>query len=129
MKTDCCCCDKAKVGAWIVGVAGTLLVMGVLVKVMLDRTAPPPVDAARVAERIKARQEITAGASEVLTTYGKVDEGKGVYRLPIDAAMRLTVQEWKNPAAARSNLLARLDKATAQPPPAPKAPEKPNQYE
>ena len=40
--------------------------------------------------------------------------------------MELTLQEWKDPVAGRSNLIARVEKATA---PAPKPPEKPSIYE
>ena len=40
--------------------------------------------------------------------------------------MQITAQEWQNPAAARSNLIARDEKATA---PAPVAPAKPNPFE
>ena len=60
-------------------------------------------------------------ASE-LTTYGWVDQPKGVVRLPIADAMQLVLRDWQNPAAARSNLIARVEKATAAPPVAPAKP-------
>lgn len=126
MKTDCCCCDKAKLAAWIVAILGVFLLMAVLVKVMLATTAPPPVDRVRAAERAKALADVTAAGAEALTSYGVVDQGKGIYRLPIEQAMKNIVTEYKNPAAARTNLIARLEKATAVPP---KAPEKPSVYE
>jgi len=47
-------------------------------------------------------------------------------RLPIAEAKKLALRDWQNPAAARSNLIARVEKATAAPP---KAPEKPNPFE
>lgn len=122
----CCSCDKAKIAAWLVAIVGTFLLMAYLVKVMINRTAPPPVDQVRAAERAKALADVTAAGAEVLTTYGKVDEPKGIYRLPIEQAMKATVEEYKTPTAARTNLMARVEKATAAPP---KAPEKPNQYE
>jgi hypothetical protein len=43
-------------------------------------------------------------------------------RLPINEAMKLALREWQNPAAARSNLIARVEKATAVPPAAPAKP-------
>ena len=43
-------------------------------------------------------------------------------RLPIAEAMKLALREWQNPAAARSNLIARVEKATAAPPTAPAKP-------
>ena len=127
MKTDCsCCCDKAKLAAWFVAIVGVFLLMAVLVKVMLKTTAPPPVDRGRAAERAKALADVTAAGAETLASFGVVDQGKGIYRLPIEQAMKTVVAEYKNPAAARTNLIARLEKATAVPP---KAPEKPSVYE
>jgi hypothetical protein len=40
--------------------------------------------------------------------------------------MKIAAQEWQNPAAARTNLIAREEKATA---PAPVAPATPNAFE
>lgn len=126
MKTDCCVCDRTRLTVWLVAVVGVCLLMAVLVKVMLDYTAPPPVDRARAAERAKALADINAAGAATLGSYGIVDQAKGIYRLPIDQAMQTILQEYKNPAAARTNLIARIEKATAAPP---KAPEKPNIYE
>jgi hypothetical protein len=47
-----------------------------------------------------------------------------VVRLPIETALQLTAQQWRNPAAARAELIAREEQACA---PAPKAPEKTRQ--
>ena len=51
------------------------------------------------------------------------DQGKGIVRIPLERALELTLTEWKNPAAARTNLIARAEKAFAKPP------EKPNPFE
>jgi hypothetical protein len=48
-------------------------------------------------------------------------------RLRVDDAIKLAEREWQNPAAARSNLIARVDKAN--PPPAPPPPPKPSVFE
>lgn len=121
-----CCGDKARLTAWIVAVLGTFLLMWVLVKVMIHYTTPPPVGIERAQERAQALKDMRATVTEQLNSYGKIDEGKGIYRLPVEEAMKLVVNEWKNPAAARSNLIARVEKATAVPPPPPAAP---NPYE
>jgi hypothetical protein len=47
-------------------------------------------------------------------------------RLPIEDAKTMTVKAWQNPAAARADLLARVEKANVQPP---KPPEKPSPLE
>ena len=109
-----------------VGILGTFLIMAALVWCMHAYTRPAPVNASRVEERKKALAEVNGQAREQLDNYGWADQSKGLVRLPIAQAMELTVRNWKNPAAARSNLIARLPKA---PPPAAKQPEKPSPYE
>jgi hypothetical protein len=103
------------------------LIVGGLVWVLYYRTRPEPLNQARIQERIKDLQEINTGAAEALNNFGWQDQTKGLVRLPITNAMDLIVREWKNPAQGRSNLLARL--AKANPPPPPKAPEKPSVFE
>jgi len=120
------CCDKTKLAAWSIGILGTFLIAAGLVWVMYHYTHPAPLGADRVEERYKNLHEVRATEAESLDNYAWADQGKGIVRLPIQRAMELTLQEWKNPASARSNLTARVEKATA---PAPKAPEKPNIYE
>ncbi len=103
------------------------LIFGALVWQMKKYTEPAPaVDAARKADRAKARAELTAAETEALNNPGWIDQTKGLVRLPIADAMQLAEREWQNPAQARSNLIARVEKATALPP---KAPEKPSAFE
>ena len=89
-------------------------------------TQPPPLGQDRVALRKKALADLRAAEASELGSYGWIDPAKGVVRLPIAEAMKLALREWQNPAAARSTLVARVEKATAVPPP---APAKPNPFE
>ena len=41
------------------------------------------------------------------------DAPHNIYRVPLSVAVKWAQAEWKNPAAGRSNLIARVDKATA----------------
>jgi hypothetical protein len=121
--------NKKNIWAVIVAIAGTFFIVAALVLVMRHYTQPPPVDQARVQERKKNLAEIQSAGAEALNNYGWQDQAKGVIRLPITNAMAITIREYENPAAARSNLAARADKVFAPLPPPPKVPEKPNQYE
>jgi hypothetical protein len=103
---------------------GAVLIVAGLAALLYYRTLPPPLNQARIEERIKFRQEINAAGADALDNFGWQDQSKGLVRLPITNAMELLVREWKNPAAGRSNLLARLDKANPPPPPP-----KPTQFE
>jgi hypothetical protein len=105
-------------------ILGSFLIVVVLVGAMKYYTRPAPLNTARAQERKKALAEIRAANEEGLNNYGWVDQGKGLARLTIERAIDLTVEEYKNPPAARSNLAARA--AAAYPPPPPPAP---NKYE
>lgn len=108
--------------AWLIGIIGSLLIVAALVWAMQHYTQPPPLGEDRVAQRKKALAELRAAEASELSSYAWLDQGKGIVRLPIIEAMKLTLREWQNPATARSNLIARVEKATAVPPPAPAKP-------
>lgn len=112
--------------AFVAGILGTFLIVAALVWAMVHYTQPPPAED-RAAVRAKALAELRAAEAEALSTPAWIDQGKGIVRLPIEQAMKLVATEWgRNQPAARSNLIARVEKATAAPP---KAPEKPSQFE
>jgi hypothetical protein len=102
------------------------LIFAGLVWKMKQYTTPPPLNAVRAAERAKALADLRAEEAIALNNVGWVDQAKGVVRLPIADAVKLAEQQWQNPAKARADLIARVEKATALPP---KAPEKPSQFE
>jgi len=113
--------------AYILGILGSFLIGAALVWAMRHYTQPPPLGEDRAAVRAKALSELRAAEAEALTTPAWIDQGKGLVRLPVEEAMKMVGQEWgRDAAAARSNLVARVEKATAPPP---KAPEKPSQFE
>ena len=113
---------------WPVGVAFLIacLLFAVIVAAVKVYTPVPAIDADRAAVRAKTLAEIRAAETQALNHPGWIDENRGLVRLPIDVAMQITEREWQNPAAARSNIMARAEKATA---PVPKAPEKPSAFE
>src|ERR1051325_6514078 len=115
--------DTARLTGPPVGILGTFLLVALLVLVMRHYTQPAPVGANRVEERYKFLQEQRAADAKALNEYEWRDKDKGLVVLPVQRALELTLEEWRDPAAARSNLISRVDKATAVPPPAP------NKYE
>ena len=117
---------KVKMTVNIVAIVATFLLMAFLVKQMADRLQPAPLGADRAAARAKDNADIRAAGSDALRNWGYVDQLKGVVRVPVEEAMKLTVQGYQKPADFRSNLVARVEKATA---PGPKPPEQKNEYE
>ena len=118
--------SKIAVGSYAIAILGTFLIMAALVWTMRKSTAPAPVAQERAELRRKSLAEVRGADAESLNSYGWVDLAKGVVRLPIDEAVKITEREWQNPAAARSNLVFRAEQAATPPP---KPPEKPSQYE
>ena len=114
--------------AWPVGVAFLIacFLFAVIVAAVKDSTPVPAIDADRATVRAKALAEIRAAETQALNHPGWIDENRGLVRLPIEVAMQITEREWQNPAAARSNLTMRVEKAAA---PAPSAPAKPSPFE
>ena len=106
------CCARC---AYVVAVVGAFLIVAGLVWAMRHYTRPEPLGADRAAARRKALVELHASNEEVLhnPNYVWQDAGKGMVRLPIDRAKELALKLWQNPTAARSNLNARVEKATA----------------
>jgi hypothetical protein len=103
--------------AAILAVLGAFFIVAALVLAMRHYTAVTPLNANRAAERAKALAEIRAAETEALDHAAWLDPEKGLVRLPIADAMQMVEREWQDPAAARSNLLARVAKANPPPPP------------
>jgi hypothetical protein len=120
------CCQKSRCGAYVAGLLGTFLVMALLVWLMRTYTQAPSQAQSDAARRLQILAEFKAANAPLLTTYDWQDQAKGFVRLPLDRAKELILEEWQNPAAGRSNLMARAAKEFALPP---KAPEKKNEYE
>src|ERR1017187_4075839 len=86
----------------------------------------PAIDADRNAARAKALAEIRTTEDKSLNTAGWIDQSRGIVRLPIETAMQVAAQAWKNPAQARADLISRQETASK---PAPVVPAKPSVFE
>ena len=63
------------------GFIASFLLMAWYVGTMLDRHAVPNLGGVRGEERSKSLREINAAGREALNSYGKINEGKGVYTI------------------------------------------------
>ena len=120
---------KCDCGFWagLVAIAGAFLIVVALVWAMKHYTAPEPLGADRADFRRKALADLRNAEQEALDNYGWQDQTRGVVRVPITEAMRMAEAAWgSDPAAARSNLISREEKAIA---PLPKAPPKASEFE
>ena len=108
--------------AYLIAIVGCFLIVAGLGWAIYRYTQPAPLGEDRAAVRAKALMELRAAEAEALEHAAWIDQGKGLVRLRIDDAMNLVLREWQNPPAARSNLIARVEKATYVPPPPPPKP-------
>lgn len=110
--------DKARTAAYAVGIAGTFLIMVVLVTVTIRYTSPPPATEDRNEIRRKALAEMRAAEAEFLKTpYAWEDKTKGFVRVPIDRAEALVIQGYQDPAKYQAEMLKRVEKGLEKPPP------------
>jgi len=106
--------------AYAAAILGCFLIVASMVMVMRHYSQPPPLGAERAATRARDLAELRASESEALYNVAWINQSNGLVRLRIEDAMRLVEKEWANPALARSNLIARVEKANPPPPkPAP----------
>ena len=73
----------------------------------------PAIDADPAAARYKALADMQAVENKSLYTAQVIDAQRGIVRLPIDTAIDLAAKNWSSAAAARADLAARVEKATA----------------
>jgi hypothetical protein len=109
-------------GAGVAFLAGALIFLVLIVIVKLTVTVPA-IDANRATFISNDLYQIRTNEVVSLNNAGWVDKDRGIVRLPIDRAMQLTEFYWQDPAAGRSELIARAKKAAAP------APKKANPFE
>jgi hypothetical protein len=112
-------------GAAIAFIVGSLVFIVMAIAVRCATTVPD-IDADAGAKRSQTLTQIRATEYTNLTEIGWVDQSRGIVRLPIETAMQVAEQAWRNPGQARADLIAREKKAAA---PAPVAPAKPSAFE
>lgn len=96
-----------------IGFLAASLIFIVLVVIAKFSGKTPAIDAARGNAISSALYQIRTNEVVSLNNAGWIDRDRGTVRLPIDTAMQIAAQEWRNPADARADLIARAQKATA----------------
>lgn len=94
----------------------TFLLMAFLVNRMVKFTRPEPVGVARATERAVEGGKIRADGVEKSKVWGLVDAPRGIVRLPVEDAVKLTLEGYKDAAKFKADLAARLEKASVAPP-------------
>lgn len=107
---------KGRTAVFVLVILATFMLVAFLVMEMVRIAGPAPVGDERNLARARDNAEIRAAGNQALMNWGYVDQPRGIVRLPIEDAMKLTVQGYANSPAFHSDLVARVEKATAPPP-------------
>ena len=110
------CGSCSKTCITVIVCIATFLLMAFLVKQMIKITTPAPVGVARATERAVEGAKIRAEGVEKSKAWGYVDAPRGIVRLPVEDAVKLTLQGYQKPAAFKTDLATRLEKASVAPP-------------
>ena len=113
---------------WHIGIifAVACLLFAALVAFVKFSAPVPAIDADRAAIISQALFQMRTNETALLNHAGWVDRDRGIVRLPISVALQKAESGWRNPAAARADLMARAERAAA---PAPKVAPKPSAFE
>jgi len=124
MKCEC----GVRFWSFTIAGVGAFLIVAALVMAMVDYTKTPSPAEDRAKLRHDNLSQVRAANAEIMdnANYAWQDQSRGVVRMPMPVATEMFLRLWRDKAAARSNLIARVEKATA---PLPKAPEKPSPFE
>ena len=105
--------------AYALAILGSFLIVAGFAWAIHHYTHPAPLGEDRAVLRARTLAEIRASESDAQEQVAWIDQPKGLVRLRIEDAMKLVERQWRNAPAARSNLIARVEKATAVAPAAP----------
>lgn len=96
----------------IAGVAVALIAVILLAYAWTNANRPAAPNQARAEERRALRETIETEALDQLTQPAVLDAEREIVRLPIEAAIEITAEEWRHPVKGRRLLLQRLARAT-----------------
>jgi len=102
---------RSKIAYFVGAIVITLLGLGI--NTMLKNYTETGAQAAREAranERTKAHAELRQVSAQELSSAAVLDKSKGIYRIPVNAAMELTMKEYqRDAAAARAGFVKRVE--------------------
>lgn len=85
----------------VMGGVGFILLFLLILWVAYLPYRPEPIAEAQAKVRLDNLSEIENASAEATTTYGVVNPQEGTYRIPVDEAMRLTVEKYRNSSSSK----------------------------
>tara|TARA_R100000027_G_scaffold47114_1_gene35918 strand:- start:12681 stop:12995 length:315 start_codon:yes stop_codon:yes gene_type:complete len=87
----------------VIGGVGFILLFLLILWIAYLPYRPDPISEVQAQTRLQTLQEIRNASTEIITTYGVVNPNEGTYRIPIEEAMKLTVDQYRTSASTKSS--------------------------
>ncbi len=84
----------------VIGGVGFILLFLLILWLAYLPYRPEPIAQVQAKTRLETLSEIRNASAEATTTYGVVNAKEGQYRIPVDEAMRLTVEKYRKSASS-----------------------------
>ncbi len=84
----------------VIGWVGAILIFVLILWLAYLPYRPAPVDQATVDRRFQIKAEVDAAQQQLISSYAVIDPNNGIYRIPIERAMELTVQRLQQEQSA-----------------------------
>lgn len=79
----------------VIGGLGFILIFLLILWLAYLPYRPEPISEVLAQERLDNLQEIENASSEAVSTYGIINPQEGIYRIPVEEAMKLTVEKYR----------------------------------
>ena len=83
----------------VIGGVGFILLFLLILWVAYLPYRPEPIAEEQAKERLETLREVQNASAETTTTYGVVNAKDGVYRIPVEEAMRQVVEKYRESAS------------------------------
>jgi len=87
----------------VIGGIGFILLFLLILWLAYLPYRPEPISEALSESRLNNLKEIENATSETISGYGVVNPVKGVYRIPVEQAMKITVNEYRSGTSTKEN--------------------------
>ncbi|MBC2603092.1 hypothetical protein [Puniceicoccus vermicola] len=87
----------------VIGGVGFILLFLLILWLAYLPYRPEPISEVLAETRLQNLQEIRNASAEVIDSYGVVNPNEGIYRIPVEEAMRLTVEQYRTSSSEKES--------------------------
>ncbi|MFP4493270.1 MAG: hypothetical protein ACLFRP_05225 [Puniceicoccaceae bacterium] len=87
----------------VIGGVGFILLFLLILWLAYLPYRPDPVAEEQGRARLETLREVENESAETVTSYGVIDPKEGIYRIPVEEAMRLTVEKYRKSGSSSSS--------------------------